>query len=239
VTDRMARLRDDFLAHADQVLSAGYSAVEYGSAVRGDFLPGRSDCNLLVVAPGLELDHLRRLGPALGAFERERVSPPLLFTRAEWSRAADVFPIEITDMRAAYRVLRAPDPLEGLMVHAADLRRALEAELRGKLLRLRADYALYHDREDLLAAVVAASAGSLRVLLRGVLALAAHPPAADDAGLVRAVGAICECPAESLATVFAHRRDDAWRCSGALFTSYLAVVDAAVRFVDQAHPGAY
>ena len=51
------------------------------------------------------------LGPAFGAWRKAVAEPPLLISRAEWARAADAFPIEITDMRAAYQVLRGADPL--------------------------------------------------------------------------------------------------------------------------------
>ena len=75
------------------------------------------------------------------AWSKAAPEPPLLISRAEWARASDVFPIEITDMRAGYQVLRGSDPLAAATVSRADLRQALERELRGKLLRLRQGYA--------------------------------------------------------------------------------------------------
>ena len=56
---------------------------------------------------------LRALGPAFAAWRKSSPQPPLLISRAEWARAADAFPIEISDMRAAYRLLRGDDPLAG------------------------------------------------------------------------------------------------------------------------------
>ena len=46
-------------------------------------------------------------------------------------------------MRTVYQVLRGADPLQGVRVDRADLRKALEREFRGKLLRLRQGYATY------------------------------------------------------------------------------------------------
>ena len=48
------------------------------------------------------------LAPAFTAWRKATPEPPLVISRAEWARAVDVFPIEITDMRAGYQVLRGP-----------------------------------------------------------------------------------------------------------------------------------
>jgi len=134
---------EQFLTLADRVLGPGYSAVVSGSIVRGDHIPGRSDYNLLVVAERLGPAELKGLGPEFARLAAQHLGPPLLVTRAEWVRAADVFPIEIADMRSAYRVLRGTDPLAGQNVRREELRRALETELRGKLFRLRVDLGLH------------------------------------------------------------------------------------------------
>lgn len=229
---------DRFLARADEVCPGGCSVVLYGSAARGDWVPRRSDLNLLLIAETIQPPDLLRFHAEVGDFEKERMAPPYFFTEAEWARAADVFPIELTDMKLAYRVLRGVDRIAAAHVSPRDLRHALEADLRGKLLRLRADYALYSARPDLLAAVVGSSAGPLRVLLRATLVLAGQGPPGDDAGLAAAVGALIRVPVEPMVTALAHRRDTAWSCQTSLFESYLGVVEQATRFVDTFIPGA-
>lgn len=232
------RMADRFLARADEVFPGGCAVVLYGSAARGDWIPGRSDLNLLLIADTIRPPDLLRFGAEVGDFEKERMAPPYFFSETEWARAADVFPIELTDMKLAYRVLRGVDRVATAQVSPRDLRHALEADLRGKLLRLRADYALYSARPELLAAVVGSSAGPLRVLLRATLVLAGQSPPGDDAGLAAAVGARIRVPAEPLRMVLAHRRDPAWSCQAPLFESYLGVVEQATRFVDTFIPGA-
>ncbi|MGH7526439.1 MAG: hypothetical protein ACREMX_07020, partial [Gemmatimonadales bacterium] len=139
--DAVDRVVTPFLAEADGALGSGYSAVLYGSAARGDFVPGRSDINLMLIVDDLSPPVLRSLGPAFTGWQKSALEPPLLISRSEWNRATDTFPIEITDIRAGYQVLRGADPLAALEVDRADLRRALEREFRGKLLRLRQGYA--------------------------------------------------------------------------------------------------
>jgi predicted nucleotidyltransferase len=238
MADAMPRLVEQLLTRADAVLGA-YSAILFGSLVRGDYRENRSDVNLLIVSDGLTPSHLRDLSAELAAFETARLPPPMLFSRAEWSRAADVFPIEITDMRQAYRVVRGNDPLAGVTVDPADLRRALEAELRGKLLRLRSSYALYSGKPEQLAAVVGHSVGSIRVLLRAALALTDEPVPADDAALAEVAARRIGVPAATLGPLLGHRRDLAWSCPAELFESYLAAVDQAVHYVDTVQPGVH
>jgi len=109
--DSVERVVTPFLAAADAALGAGYSALLYGSGARGDYIPGRSNINLMLVLDDPSPARLRALAPAFAAWRKTAAEPPLLISRAEWARASDVFPIEITDMRAGYRVLRGADPL--------------------------------------------------------------------------------------------------------------------------------
>ena len=232
------QLVERVLARVGERYADSASVVVYGSLARGDWRPGASDVNLLIVVDQVSMADLRSLTPEYRGFEAERSAPPFLITRAEWARAADAFPIEITDMRQAYRVLRGSDPLAGLTVRPADLRHALEAEFRGKLLRLRADYALYADQPRLLAAVVGASIGSLRVLFRGLMALTGNDAAPDDARLATLVAQVLGVGEATVADLLSRRRQTAWDCPAALFEAYLGLVEQAVRVVDTFTPGA-
>ena len=141
--DSVAKVVDAFLTDADAALGQAYSAILYGSAARGDYIPGRSDINLMLVIDQISPKVLRSLGRGFTAWRKAGREPPLVLSRTEWDRASDAFPIEITDMRTAYKVLRGADPLQGVQVEPGDLRKALEREFRGKLLRLRQGYATY------------------------------------------------------------------------------------------------
>ena len=239
MADNTPRIVERFLSRTEALFDKDYSAVLYGSAARGDYVEGRSDVNLLVVTSRLTPVELRGLSPELGEFERQRFAPPLLITAAEWARAADVFPIEITDMKLAYRVLKGVDPVAAQSVRPGDLRRALEAELRGKLLRLRIDFGLYGGDPRLLATVVGHSAGSIRVLLRCMLALAGRPAPLDDKAMAEAAAALCGCSAAPLEQLLGHRRQIAWQCPPELFEAYIGVVEQATRYIDHVHPGAH
>jgi predicted nucleotidyltransferase len=238
VADPISEVVEPLLAAADTALGNGYSAVLYGSAARGDYVPGASDINLLLVLDDVGPTALRALSGAFLEWRTRTPEPPLLVSREEWARATDVFPIEITDMQASHRVLRGADPLSGLLVSRGDLRRALESELRGKLLRLRQGYTLLSHRPGDLGTLATSSAPTALVLFRCLLTLEGRPVAAADSdGVIR--GAAEQAgfdPAAPLEVV--HNRGVAgWRCQPRLFENYLDTIVRTARYVDQLHPG--
>jgi hypothetical protein len=229
----VSRVVDPFLSEADRVLGERYSAVLYGSAARGDFIPGRSDINLLLVLDELTPQILRGLGRAFTGWRKSMPEPPLILSRSEWRRATDAFPIEITDMRLSYQVLRGADPLNGTQVHRMDLRQALEREFRGKLLRLRQGYATYAPDPAALGALALQSAATILVLLRGVLSVVRQPVPADGMELAKTAAGVVGFEAEHLLAVVRHRSDREWRCGAQEFENYMNAVEQTARFVDQ------
>jgi predicted nucleotidyltransferase len=237
VDDAIEKVITPFLAQADTVLGPAYSAVLYGSAARGDFVPGRSDINLMLVVDELSPAVLQSLGRAYAAWRKSRYDPPLLISRAEWARATDVFPLEITDMRAAYRVLRGLDPLATLEVGRGDLRRALEREFRGKLLRLRQGYVAAAGDPKALGSLAGQSAATVMVLLRGLLHLLGRPVPTDPLELAGAAADAAGVEPEHLLHVFRHRGERGWRCALPEFERYMETVARTARYVDQLQLG--
>jgi predicted nucleotidyltransferase len=229
----ISRVTDPFLAEADRVLGQGYSAVLYGSAARGDFVPGRSDINLMLVIDQLSASVLRSLSRAFTGWRKAVAEAPLLLSRPEWNRANDAFPIEITDMRLSYQVLRGADPLAGVKVDRGDLRKALEREFRGKLLRLRQGYSTYAPEPAALGSLGLQSAATILVLLRGVLTVAEKPVPADGVELAAAAATLIGFEAEHLLHVVRHRSDREWRCGATEFENYMSAVEQTAQFVDQ------
>jgi hypothetical protein len=235
--DAVDRVVGPFLSQVDSVLGNGYSAVLYGSAARDDFVPGRSNLNLMLITDELSPARLSGLGGAFATWRKSGYEPPLVILRSEWDRATDVFPIEITDMRCGYEVLRGPDPVAGLRVTPADLRQALERELRGKLLRLRQGYVAAAGDAVPLGLLAERSSGTILVLLRCLLVLLGRsvPPAPMD--VAAAAAAAMGVDGEPLLNVVRHRAERGWRCSTAEFEGYLDAVARAAAFLDQLQLG--
>jgi hypothetical protein len=232
------RIVTPFLSQVDAALGAGYSAVLYGSAARGDFLPGQSDLNLMLILDDLSPGTLRALSEPFGLWRKSGYEPPLVISRAEWDRATDVFPLEITDMRCGYEVLRGADPVIGLTpVASGDLRSALEREFRGKLLRLRQGYVAAASDSGALGVLANRSARTVLVLLRGLLVLLSRPVPREALEVAAAAAAAIGMDGEPLLNVVRHRGERGWRCTPTEFENYLDSVARGAVFLDQLQLG--
>ncbi len=213
------------------------SAVLYGSAVRGGWVAGRSDVNLLVVMEEVGPEALRSLSGALAAWRSADLPPPLVLTRTEWNAAADAFPLEMADMKDAYEVLRGTDPVVGLRVDPRHLRLALEREVRGKLFRLRQGYLGLADDRTALGRLAQSSIGTVLFLVRSALRLAGKPVSPADDDVVRAGAALLGRSPAALTGILAARDVKGWSVPASVFEDYLGDVEHLARWVDHSQPG--
>lgn len=226
---------DPMLAALDRELPAGYSALVYGSAVRGDYVPDRSDVNVLLVMETLSPAVVRAIGR--GVTPLGTASPPLLLTRREWARTTDTFPLEITDMRLAYDMARGADLLAGLEVDPADLRRALEREVRGKVIRLRQGYAGLAEDPEGLGALVRAGAPTLELVARCSLVLLDRPQGSSAEATLRSAADALGVEAEPFLMVRAARLDSTMTVDGSGIEKLLDVLERVAEILDSHSPG--
>jgi len=113
------------------------SAILYGSAAAGDYIPEHSDVNLLFVLGETSFGAIAALAPVVEWWAKQKHHAPLLMTAEELRRGADVFSIEFLDMRENYRVLWGEDLLKGLEIPMKFHRAQVEYELREKTILLR------------------------------------------------------------------------------------------------------
>ena len=239
MADSRLALVDRLLADLDRALGTTYAAVLFGSAARGDFVEGVSDLNVLLLLADGAPATLAKLTEPLRAWYEAGQLAPLVLAREEWARAADVFPIEVVDLQDAHRLLRGEDAVSTLKANLVHLRLALEADLRGKLLRLRRGYvALHHDPVSM-SRLLAGGSSQLVLLFRALHRLVARPIPRAREEVIRGAAAIAGFDAEAVLAVDRHRGHGEWRASRAEYEAYLGAVETAVRFVDHLHVGAH
>ena len=165
------------------------SLLLFGSAARGTHVEGRSDLNLLLIVKDASVATLHGAVPVVAEWAKGGEPPPLIFSEAEWRASSDVFPIEMEDMRDAHRVLAGREPFDGIVTKRGDLRFELEHEVRGKVLRLRTEYAAAAGDGKALGRLLVHSAGTFFVLFRAVLRLSGGVPPTGHDALVRETAA--------------------------------------------------
>jgi hypothetical protein len=158
--------------------------------------------------------------------------------REEWDRSADVFPIEIADMQVAHRVLCGADPVQGMVVDPADLREAVEKELRGKLVRLRQAYVRFGDAGMILGGFALASISSYFALLRCIAVLYQRAPGREPRETLATLAAELGADADVAVTIAGHRSEPEWNCPPETFVRYLELVRHTVELVDTFQNGA-
>lgn len=214
------------------------SLLLYGSAARGTHVPARSDLNTLLITDQVDRSVFEMLGAAVREWTRAGHPAPLLFSEREWRESADVFPIEYEDIRHAHRVLAGRDPWAGISVSRDSLRRHLEGELMGKLLRLRQVYAALADAPKPLAAAIVGSAGGFFTMLRSALRLAGKAPPATPTDLLREAALTIGFSADGLGPLAAHAAGGAaltLAVGDPLPAAYLAAVARTAEYVNHLH----
>ncbi len=123
------------------------------------------------IVDDLAFADLSRCLPFAGRWHQRRVAVPLLLSEDELQRTLDIFPLEYAAIAADHIVILGRDPFAGLVVPAADLRRAVETQAKSHLIHLREAYLESHGETTRIARLLAASAGSLRALLHNLARL--------------------------------------------------------------------
>ncbi len=212
------------------------SIVLYGSATSGDFLPGVSTYNLLVVAERFDVPALNSLATTVYRWVRDGNRPPLLFTPEQLQTSADAFPIELLDIQDSRQVLFGSDPVAGLSISPEHLRLQLEREFKGKLLALREGYLMTGGRPKRVAALLVSSLSGMLVVFRAALRLFRPSVPASKLDALRLLAEHISFNPEPWLTVDAMKRGDrSWRQSdpGVLFGSCVQVLEQVSEAVDR------
>jgi predicted nucleotidyltransferase len=160
----------------------------FGSAARGDFHPGLSDLNVACILRSLTVEELGRLAGTVRWWCMEQQEPaPLFFTHDELRQAADVFAIEILDMKHGRRVLYGKDVVAEIEVPMNLHRVQIEHDLRTMTLKLREHYLRAPGNAKELGPVLRKSfSGVLTLLRHTVIAFGEEPPVAERDIIARA-----------------------------------------------------
>lgn len=211
------------------------SVVLYGSTVAGEYVPGLSDRNVLVLLERLDLERMRGEAAIARGWREAGNPPPLTLTLREWRGCADVFPMEVADILELHRVLHGTPPFDGMAVDREHLRLQLEQQSLGKLIQLRQGVLASGGDDAKLLELLAASLSTFMVIFRAASRLHGEKPPTDYDALTQHVGERVGFDAAPFRRVIAHVRGGeklAPKDSPPILTGWLDGLERLVAHVD-------
>jgi predicted nucleotidyltransferase len=116
------------------------SIILYGSAASGEYVPGKSDINFMIVLSEAAIDSLDRTFQAIAKWRKRNIATPLFVTEQYLHTSLDAFPVEYLNFQSNYELVYGKDILRDLAFDTRLLRLQCEREIKGKLLLLREAY---------------------------------------------------------------------------------------------------
>jgi hypothetical protein len=182
------------------------SVILYGSAVRGEFLPGLSNLNVLLILLSYDLSVLKRYDSLHKRWSKEQVVVPLFLTKADLESASTAFPVEYQDILDCHRLLWGHDPFVGLKINARYLAAEVVQGLRGNLLRLRQRLVEGRSTEEAITILLPLSITALLPVLRGLQRLLGRPVMTHGESLLKDIEAHLQIDLAGLRDALALKR---------------------------------
>ena len=147
----------------------------YGSAVRGEFLPGRSNLNIVLVVKSTKAEQLKKYSALHRRWAKEQIVVPLFVTQADLPAMAVVFPLEYIEIQEQHRLLVGQDPFVGFKADQRHLLAEVLQGLAGNLLRVRQRFIEGGGTEEAITILLPLSLTAVLPCLRGVQRLVGRP----------------------------------------------------------------
>lgn len=232
--NRFEAFIDDLKSSHGRNLAA---VILYGSAATGDFVPGKSNYNLLIALNEITPKDLRGAHACMREWVKMGHPIPVYFTVAELQTAADVFPIEFHNMERARKVLFGADVLANIVISDEFLRHQTEYELRSKLIRLRREYIPASTSVEGLIRLMTESLSSFATLFRAVLLLFGLEPPLEKHKIVALTAQHLQIDGAVFEKIFNirennYKQDLDEREANALFGDYMREIERVIAAVD-------
>ncbi len=208
----------------------------YGSAARGEYRPGKSDINLMIVLSEKGIEDLDRSLKVVKKWRKSNVAVPLFVTRGYVRSSLDVFPIEYLDLQRYHTLVYGEDILQDLVLKPEFLRLQCEREIKGKLLLLREAFLNTDGKAKALHALISDSILSILAVFEALLDLKGEAIPEKRRDLIQRTAETFDIDGPVFETLLAVKedkvkmKDDEMRT---LFKTYLSQVRALSTLVDE------
>jgi hypothetical protein len=227
---------DEFVSRMHQAAGENLqSVILYGSVAAGDFNLEFSNLNLLCILRETSFAKLSAIASVVERWHRQKHPAPLVMTQAELERSADVFSIELLDMKQYHRVLFGDDVFTGLRIPMRLHRAQVEYELREKLILLRQRLLLVADKEHDLWDLLLGSLSAFATLFRHALIALGDASLRSKRDAIQALAGHIQFDPSALLQLLdirEHKADRKQLDVKDVFTRYLAAVQQVAAAVD-------
>lgn len=162
--------------------------IVHGSVVRGEYRPGESDVDVIVVMREASFENLEAIGNALQLARYAARIEAMLLTESEIAGASDAFPLLYDEIKHRHVLLCGRDPFKDVEVHDTHRRLRIEQELREARIRLRRAVTDAFGAREAIAGAVMRKVKQIRTPLRALLALKGIACEPDLAAVLAKVG---------------------------------------------------
>jgi len=226
LTDLVTRLKN---AAGNNLLSV----ILYGSAATEEFHAGHSDLNVLCVMRSLGRHDLSKLHAGSAWWVKKGHPAPLFFTHREVHDSADIFAIELLDIKAARRILHGEDVVASLYVPMDFHRLHVERELRNNTLRLRQHYMRHPADSRKTLELMTSSISTFAALFRHALIALGDNPPPTKRGAVDRLGSILGFDPTPFHTIFEIREGHKRERDVNVQATFEAYLDGVVKVTEE------
>ena len=166
------------------------AVVLYGSAVTGEYRKQHSDINILCILERTGTPDLEALHETVAWWKRKGFDAPQVFTQEELRASADIFAIELLDMKTNHRMIYGEDFFSMLNVPTNLHKLQVERELRTNMVRLRHGILSVPPKDRLVVSLMDASVSAFVTLFRHALLAFGEPAPASKREVVDRAAAL-------------------------------------------------
>ena len=197
---------DEFVQKLKTAASDNLKAVIlYGSAATGEFHAKHSDLNLLCLLDRADAAQIETLHAPVEWWTKQGHCPPLVFTLEELRRSADVFAIELLDMKSHHQILLGQDVLADIPVPLHYHSIQVERELRTDWLRLRQAMLAAPKKPKVYLELMVSSFSAFTALFRHALIALGEPPARSKREAIDRIAKFASADPSGFYTILDHR----------------------------------
>lgn len=208
-----------------------HSVLMYGSALSHEFIPGKSDVNLLVVLTDSSTAVLQKSIHVHKRWLKRGVPIPFFMTPHYIKSSLDSFPVEFINIQSNYKVLYGDDLIRNLAINRENIRLQCERDLKGIALHLKTEFLKVSGRKRQLLKVLEISLRRLIPLLRAILVLNERKIPNSKSEIITSVEDIFGIGSSALSDVYLKK--NSFKEYEKCFDEFVKIVDMMIQYIDE------